>query len=209
MRVRLGLAAGGLLLVASALLLLVAADALRWESRLAADDIAFRDAPGRADLWRTRELAPGGAARVLLGLDDDLAFREAIRMFRLGRPRQLAYRNPALTAVRAEAQTALGRLARSEHEAHRRSEALNLLGVLSLGVEGRESAANRARFLESGIASFQTAVQLDERNERAKYNLELSLRKQDADSASLENAGTLVPRDDPSGAGVRVAGTGY
>ena len=34
----------------------------------------------------------------------------------------------------------------------------------------------RGSRLESAIVSFRTAVQLDERNERAKYNLELALR---------------------------------
>jgi hypothetical protein len=202
-------AGGGLLLAASILALLAAADVLRWEARLAQDDVAFRDAPGREGLWQPRELAPGGLARRVLAVDDDLAFREALRLFRLGQPRRLAYLQPRLRATRAEAQTTLTLLARDDPEAARRSEAANLVGVLSLGVEGRENLGSRVRFLESGIASFQTAVQLDEGNERAKHNLELALRRHEADVASLEQLGRTIPRDEPSGAGLRAPGTGY
>jgi len=59
------------------------------------------------------------------------------------------------------------------------------------------------------VASFQAAVQLDDSNERAKYNLELALRKQETDTASLEAAGSEVPRDNPTGAGLRPRGRGY
>lgn len=209
MRRLLALGTGVVLLVAAAVLFALAADVLRWESRLAQDDVAFRHAPGQPDLWRPTERVPGDAARRLLALDDDLAFRHALRLFRLGRPRELSYEKPHLTAIRGEAQAELADLAREDPEPARRSQAANLVGVLSLAVEGRESPQARAQFVESGIASFQAAVQLDDSNERAKYNLELALRRQDTDAASLEAAGAEVPRENPSGAGLREGGSGY
>jgi len=197
------------LLAAAGALLVLARDVRAWETQLAQDDLVFRHAPGRPALWQPHERAPGGAARRLLGVEDDLAFRHALRLFRLGRPRQLAYDKPALVALRGEAQAELAELTRTDPVERRRSEAANLVGVLSLGVEGRESAEARSRFLESGVASFQAAVQLDDSNERAKYNLELALRKQETDTASLEAAGSEVPRDNPTGAGLRPRGRGY
>ena len=209
MRRALALAAAAVLLACSGALLVLARDIRAWETRLEQDDVSFRYAPGRPALWQPKERFPGAAARRLLQLDDDLAFRNALRLFRLGRPRQLAYDSPSLTAVRGEAQVELMELGRDDADAARRSQAANLVGVLSLGVEGRESAAARATFLESGISSFQTAVQLDDSNERAKYNLELALRRQETDAASLESAGAEVPRENPSGAGLREGGSGY
>lgn len=209
MRRAAALLAAVVLLAAAGALVLLAHDVRAWETRLEQDDVAFRYAPGRPALWEPEERFPGAAARRLLGVEDDLAFRRAIRLFRLGRPRQLAYDRPALTALRGQAQVELLELGRRDPEPGRRSEASNLVGVLSLGVEGRESAAARQTFLESGIASFQTAITLDDRNERAKYNLELALRRQETDAASLESAGAEVPRDNPSGAGLRESGRGY
>ena len=202
-------AAAVVLLALAAALALLAADVRRWETRIAQDDLAFRHAPGRPALWQPEERVPGGLARRLLGVDDDLAFRNGLRLFRVGRPRQLAFDKPELLAIRGEAQGELTELARTDPSPRRRSEAVNLVGVLSLGVEGRENAAARQQFLESGVANFQTAVTLDDGNERAKYNLELALRRQETDAASLEDAGAQVPRDNPSGAGLRGAGRGY
>jgi len=203
------LVAALLLLAAAAALLLLAADVRRWETRLAQDDLAFRHAPGRPALWQPEARVPGDPARRLLGVEDDLRFREALRLFRLGRPRQLAFDKPHLLALRGQAQGELNELAKTDPSPRRRSEAVNLVGVLSLGVEGRENAAARQEFLESGVANFQTAIRLDDANEPAKYNLELALRRQETDAASLEEAGAEVPRDNPSGAGLREGGRGY
>jgi hypothetical protein len=198
-----------LLLAAAGALVLLAGDVRAWETRLEQDDVAFRYAPGRPVLWQPEERFPGQAARRLLDVEDDLAFRSALRLFRLGRPRQLAYDRPTLAALRGQAQVELIELGRRDPDPVRRSQAANLVGVLSLGVEGRENAAARQTFLESGIANFQTAIALDDDNERAKYNLELALRRQETDAASLESAGSEVPRDNPSGAGLREGGSGY
>jgi hypothetical protein len=205
----LALAGAALALAGAAALLFLARDIRAWDEQIARDDVTFVRAPGHPGLWKTRELLPGGAARRLLGLDDDLRFRDAVRTFRLGRPRQVAYLQTELLAVRGQAQVELWELSRTDPDPGRRSQAANLVGVLSLGVEGRESPQARARFLGSGISSFQTAVQLDDRNERAKYNLELTLRVRDTDTASLDAAGSVVPRDNPSGAGLRGRGSGY
>jgi hypothetical protein len=205
----LALGAALLLLAAAGALVVLARDVHAWETRLAQDDVAFRYAPGRPGLWQAEERFPRSTARRLLGIEDDLAFRSAVRLFRIGRPRQLAYENPTLTAIRGKAQVELIEVGRVDPDPGRRSQAANLVGVLSLGVEGRESPQARQAFLESGVANFQTAIQLDDSNERAKYNLELALRRQETDAASLESAGAEVPRDNPSGAGLREGGSGY
>jgi hypothetical protein len=205
MRRALLLGGAALLLGGAAALLLLASDARRWETRLAQDDLAFRHAPGRPDLWEARELVPGGTARALLGIDDDLAFRDALRLFRLGRPRQSADDDPRLSAVRDEAQAELTQVGRGDPESVRRSQATNLLGVAALGRRRGEGAAAEREALERGIASFRDAVQQDGSNEQAKYNLELALRR--ADPSNLE--GTVVPLDSPGGAGLQKSGSGY
>ena len=154
---------------------LLASDVRHWEERLVRDDLSFRETPNRPDLFERQERIPG-AARRLLAIDDDLAFRRALHLIWMS----VAVRPPEQEAdadsLRDAAEIALAEVARADPDRSRRSEATNLLGVLSVSRDGEEPGEVRGSRLESAIVSFRSAVLLDARNERAKYNLELALQ---------------------------------
>src|SRR5581483_4028108 len=77
------LAAAGVCLALATIAALAAHDAGAWGSSLRAGDIALSE--GGTPSWRPQELAPLGLARRLLGVDDDLAFRRALALFRRAR----------------------------------------------------------------------------------------------------------------------------
>lgn len=160
-------AACAVLAVAAALL---ARDVGRRHDALRAGDIA---AAGGAGDWSVDETLPFAPARRLLGLDDDLAFREALMRFRRARNRVPEFQQSAAgQTTRLEAQTALAHTIRIDRDRARASAASNLLGILSVldaaaAARGGDNSADRAIF------AFRDAVTLDPRNEQAKTNLEL------------------------------------
>jgi hypothetical protein len=185
-------------------LALLATDVGRWPGALAAGDARFRVAPEETRLWQPNELAPRHLARELLGLDDDLAYRRAVRVLRLGRLEGPTVTDPRLALLRADAQARLLQIVESDGSPTRRSYAANLLGVsalVSLVAEERD----RALLLGAAITSFKKAIALDPGNEDAKYNLELSLQRGRQLQLS-EAAGSGNPS--PGGRGSRGAGTG-
>jgi hypothetical protein len=173
MRRSVRLVGAGLCLVAAALLLLFAADVREWGKRMAADDLRVVANPLPANLWRPQEVAPFGLARSVLGINDDIAYRRAVKLFRLGRPREnLSGKLPA--ALRAQAQIALGEIAESDSDPRRRSQAANLLGILSFSLAVRDPSLTTT-FLENAVANFREAMALDETNADARFNLEYAL----------------------------------
>jgi hypothetical protein len=167
------LVGAGLCLAAAGLLLLFAADVREWGKRMATDDLRVAANPLPANLWRPQEVAPFGLARAVLGIDDDIRYRRALKLFRLGRPREnLTGKLPA--ALRAKAQIALGEVAESGHDRRRRSQAANLLGILSFSLAVRDPSLTTT-FLENAVASFREAMALDESNADARVNLEYAL----------------------------------
>jgi hypothetical protein len=156
---------------------LLASDVRHWETQLARDDLAFRSAATAPALFSSRERLPGGAARALLAIEDDLTFRRTLQLLR--RSIEGDPNDPEPQALRSAAEIALADLARSDPDPRRRSQATNLLGVLAVAGDGQQPGRVRGNRLESAIASFRSAVLLDDRNDRAKYNLELALRSRD------------------------------
>ena len=160
-------------LTVAALLLLFAADVREWGKRMAADDLRFAANPVPASLWRPRELAPFGLARGALGIDDDIHYRRAIKLFRLGRPLESLY-GKLNAALRAQAQISLAEVSESGRDRVRRSQAANLLGILSFSLAVRDPSLTTT-FLENAVASFRDAMALDESNVDARFNLEYAL----------------------------------
>lgn len=173
MSAALRLVAGLVALVGAALLLVLAGDVRRWEARLAADDTRYRVRPD-SDLWDVPERLPFRLARRLLEIEDDLAYRRGVRLYRLSRPRDpFVSQNEEITR-QGEAQAVMMTVSEADPDPKRRSRAENLLGVLSFVFAGRDPAL-ASSFINSGLSHFQRAIRLDPSNVDAKYNLEFVL----------------------------------
>lgn len=193
-------------LAAAALLLLFAVDARNWGKRMATDDLRFDASPRPTKLWRPVEVAPFGLARGVLGIDDDVQYRRAVRLFRLGRPLEnLTARS--FESLRAEAQVALGDVEQSGNDRARRSQAANLLGVLDLSLAVRDSTL-ATTFLSDAIGSFRDAMALDDSNADARFNLEYALYELKSGEDQLPK-GTERPGQPGGRAAVARPGRGY
>jgi hypothetical protein len=170
------LATGAVALAAGVILLLLAVDVGRWNTALARGDVRFKFAPTRMDLWQPDETLPFHPARRLLGVDDDLAYRDALRRFYLARPHANKWSQTNIDALRSQATVWLAEYIREGKDPRRRSQAANLLGVMGLGLAATDDPGQRLRFLLFASRSFRGALTMDQTNEDAKFNLELALR---------------------------------
>jgi len=149
---------------------LAARDAGAWGSSLRAGDVAAAQ-PGTPS-WTPDQIAPFGLARRLLGVDDDLAFRQAVATFHRARTGIPSFDNGLQgTALRVQAEAELAREIRNDTNGPRASAAANLLGVLT--VIDATSPAGSQTPIERSIFEFEDAIHLDPGNEQAKTNLEL------------------------------------
>jgi hypothetical protein len=200
----LALAACGLVVAAG--LALLAVDVRSWDHRLAAGDARFQLVPGPENLWQPRELLPGGVARRLLGIGDDLAYRKAARLFRLSKPSQPAVGAPKLPAYRAQAEDELDHVLGQVHDPVRQARVTNLLGILALARASEEPTQTAALFRES-ILDFRKAVRFDPADHSAAANLELVLRlkaqHEQQEGSSSRSAGTAQK------VGLGQTGSGY
>lgn len=207
MRRWLRIAAAVVLAAAGVVALLLARDVEHRRASFAHDDALLRTAPLRAS-WAPQQLVPAGAASAFLAVRDDVAYRRALRLLRLGRPHELVFETPAALGLRAEAQLELARLAQSPGDRVRRSRAENFLGGLALA-GAAEDPDSEPSLLQNAVESFRAAIADDEADEDAKFNLELAL------SRLRQVQSTTVPRSSIGnassgrGAGVGRAGSGY
>ena len=202
---RAALVAGALVCIAVAAgLVLLASDVARWRGALPAGDVRYRVSPGDTDLWVTSKLIPLDSAKNLLGVEDDIAFRRAVRAFRLARLDEATVSDPELALLRTEAQARLEAVAASGSDLSRRSRALNLLGALGLARLTSETQ-DRAGLVQRITSNLRLAIALDPTNDEAKYNLELALQRSSGIELS-EAAGGANPA--PGGSGVEGAGAG-
>lgn len=196
------------LLALACVIALLAADVRAQGDALGAGDVRYASKPGKAT-WRTSSLLPAGAAGALLGIDDDVAAREALRRFRATAFRRGRLDNATeIAAARADAEVALAAVARSGDPA-KASQALTLLGVLAFGDFAR-SGRNSAGLAQAAISYFDGAVRLDPTNEAAKYDLELALRSLAARGVRIgPGSGTGIGPSGHHGGGGAVPGHGY
>ena len=189
--------------VAGVASLLLAADVAATRAALSDDDVRYRTAPEQ-ELWSADELVPGGVARRLLGIDDDLLFRRALRAVRLSHPEMPGFSDPAFVLHRNDASAWLVDVVQGDESLERRSAAANLLGILSFA-DAIADYQNRAKLLEAAGGRFRQAVSLNPTNEVAKVNLELTLSRT-RDFELSEAGGGTDPS--PGGRGARGAGAG-
>ncbi len=151
-------------------LALLARDVGRRADALRAGDVAAAAGKGS---WSVDETLPFTPAGRLLGIGDDLAFRNAAALFRRARATTLNPNQPSGGAAqRVAAETALAHVIRSDRVAERASAASNMLGILAFldaaaSTRGGDNSADRS------ILELQRAIHLDSRNQLAKANLEL------------------------------------
>jgi hypothetical protein len=163
-------------LTAGIIVLLLALDTGRWNTAFARGDVRFKFAPTRADLWHPDEIVPFHAAKRMLGVDDDLFYRDMLRRYYLARPKANKWEQTNIDALRSEATVSLAEYIREGKDPKRRSQAANLLGVMGLDLAATDDPQQRLRFLLFASRSFRGALTMDEGNEDAKFNLELTLR---------------------------------
>jgi len=166
--------------------------------------------PEDANLWAPSTVAPDGLSRVLLGVGDDVEFRDALRALRVARLGDATVSDPTVALLRNEAQARLEAVASGEDVRSRRSHAAGLLGVLGLARLATETQ-DPAAALEVAVVNLKLALTLDPGNDDAKFNLELALQR--ARGVQITEAGGGA---DPSpggsgaeGAGAGDPGTGY
>ena len=198
-------AAAAACLAAAAFLVVVAIDAHAWGTRIPADDLRFRHEAVGSNLWARSDVAPFGVTRTLLGIDDDLLYRRALRAFRVGRPREPLFRQ-GLTTQRIRAQIALEKYVAVSDDDRRKAQAANLIGVLGFAA-ATQDAGQRVTFLNDAIASFKRAIALDPGDDDAYYNLEFALDQ--LKEAGEQQAGSGKRVGGSGGAGDRDTGHGY
>jgi hypothetical protein len=193
-------------LTAAVFLLLFAIDARDWGKRMASDDLRFTADPSPHSLWHPVEVAPFGLARNVLGINDDVKYREAVRLFRLGRPLEnLTQRQ--FESLRAQAQVALSDVEAKGSDPVRRSQAANMLGVLDLSLAVRDSTM-ATTFLGDAIGNFRDAMALDDSNADARFNLEYALYQLKSGEDQLPK-GTERPGQPGGNAALAQPGRGY
>ncbi len=195
------------LLLAAALALALAVDVIRSSQRVDAADTAFTSSVDPEVSWSVDTLLPPGLSRTLLGLDDDLAFRDAVQRFWLSKPRA-PLREFGDVTRRSGAERALARLGESDPSPERRAVALTLRGALLLE-EARNTTTQREVFVRRAIEQFQKALALDPSSDDAVYNLELALKLLRRGGADPGGGGQgLAPLPSP-GAGAATSGSGF
>lgn len=136
-------------------------------------DAAFSVEPGRKGLWTL----PGGSLGLheILGIEDDVKFRRASRLFELLRRHGSDLYDPRSRALLADAHLALARAQETGLSREGRSRAANLEGVLVFD-DARGQPADVSTLITRSLEYFRRAVRTDPTNEEAPYNLELLLR---------------------------------
>lgn len=210
---RLLLGAGAVIFLALAIGLgLLALDASRTRDALAQGDVEYLVAPDKANLWRADTFVPRDLAARLIGTEDDVELRRAVRavlLARLADP-SVSVSDPAIALLRNAAQARLDYIVASDATAADRSRAAGLLGVIGISRLVLETQ-DRAAALSSTVANLQLAIELDPSNHDAKYNLELALQRARGTQLT-EGAGGQNPSPGgtgSSGAGAGDPGSGY
>src|SRR5262245_34933976 len=202
-------AAGALGVVAlvacAALLVVFAADVLRWDRAMKDDDVAY--AAGSQASWAPNTLLPAGVTRSVLGLGDDLEFRRTVDQFWKSEPRAQLQVFTDVTR-RTAAERRLARLMETEDRPDRLAVLATLRGAL-LVEEARNSPVQRAVFLRRAIEQFQRAAQLDPTNADALFDLELALKLLRESGGGVGGSGDRrAPLPSP-GSGSSSAGSGF
>jgi hypothetical protein len=185
---------------------LLAWDVSQSRAALSGGDVEYRIAPETAGLWSASTAVPFDTATTLLGAEDDIEVRQAVRAVRLARlaDPSASLSDPQFVILRNAAQARLDVLVSSDQSPEVRSRAAGLLGVMGLARLVWETQ-DRVALLSETVSNLQLAIALDPSNDEAKYNLELALQRSRGVQLT-EGAGGQNPS--PGGAGSSGAGAG-
>lgn len=163
------------LLGLAVLLALLAVDARAWQGRIVRDDLRFRAHQSHLALWRSPAVLPHDPARSLLGLDDALSYRKALELYWFGRVGVSTGGQPDFAAERVVTEERLQSLLESGSTREERSNAANLLGVMTVTAPAADTATE-LEGLDRAKSLFVQAIREDPTNYAPKVNLELVLR---------------------------------
>ena len=205
MRHRVSLVAGLVCLLAAVPLALLAEDVRGLPTAMRAGDVQLRVRPAWQDPWPDSGRLPGRPAERLLGVDDDLEFRRALRFYVMTRGRYRA-RIPGFVPPLDGARRRLRRVVKESDDPGQRAMASNYLGVLTYQTGGFVDE----NYVRRTLNFFRDAVRLDPANEQAKFNLELLLYRSrlltnDGEGSIGRGRATI----DVEGAGSSDPGRGY
>ena len=204
---------------AAVVLALFARDVWHWERAVHDADARSALRPVTADAWSVDAVLPTGFLRDLLGLGDDLRFRQAAmeaQLLSAGRPTGLSGNQRVLI------ETALARIILTDPDRARASRAADYLGVLlyddkstpqqaiSPYVNPNTPQAQAEQTPEEKAATeFATAARLDPSNANAKRNLEVMLQQAQPPSQRGSPKPGTGEHVGSKGSGSRPAGHGY
>jgi hypothetical protein len=194
------------LLVLAVVAALLAADLRNWQTAVRTGDLRFSQSPGYAE-WTTTSLLPGDPARKLLGIGNQIAFRNAVKTFVTVAAAGEGFDNGySESRDRAAAEAVLTNLAAGLNK-QRDSEADNLLGILAY-TDSKQTGPYAPTPVERSESDFRSAVSLDPANDDAKFNLEWLMRQLLAKGTrSGSNGGTGNAKGHNGGGGT--PGKGY
>jgi hypothetical protein len=195
----------------AAFLLVLALDARAWGRRMTQDDLRFRALHSHVALWTSPSALPGDPAQRLLGLGEPLAFRRALQVFWYSRVGSDPLSRRDLPSIRIDAQARLQKLIVGGRDGAERSDAANLLGVLTVTTPSTE-ATTQVQTLRRAAGYFQQAILEDPSDYAAKLNLELVLRllkPGDSRFGKKARGGYGLSKGLGKGHGVTAIGTGY
>jgi hypothetical protein len=198
----------GIALVLAAVVLVLAVDVSRWEQTMRGDDLEYAARTGTPD-WDATETVPFGAARRLLGVDDDRELRRAVLAYRTVSDAGPALNPGTARRARGDAEISLANVASAQSGAQA-SQASNLLGILAFADSTSGGALGRSAPVERSLGAFENAIRLDPGSDAAKYNLELVLRLLEARGERPGGTPTAGARGGGRrGAGGGTPGRGY
>jgi hypothetical protein len=191
---------------------LLAFDVSRSRDAVSQGDVTFLVTPEKTGLWRATNVIPSGLAVDLLGSEDDVELRQAVRSVRLARllDPTVSVSDPAVALLRNDAQARLDAIVAGDASAQDKSRAAGLLGVIGIARLVTETQ-DRAAALGTAVSNLQLAIALDPSNDDAKFNLELALQRSRGIQLT-EGAGGQNPSpggSGSSGAGAGDPGSGY
>jgi hypothetical protein len=165
------------LLVAGVLLAFLGEDVRRWPGRIEAGDQRLAAGSAAPGLWEPDDALPLRIGASRLGLEDDLRYREALRLVRVTREGLDTLDAAEIHRRQSRAENALAQVQDADRDAGRRSAAATMRGVL-LYEDALSTGSRSTDLLPRSVAALRRAIELDPSNGDAKLNLEQVLNLQ-------------------------------